>query len=228
MDMRIVAVVCTGFIVSIAEPLSVFAQGGGYGGGYRRGGYASTAGQAAAYGMSEVIRAQGYANMQNSAAAKNWEQAKTMEIQNRELWTNTYFKMREENSNARRKEQSRNVLTDAEKEANHDRMIRVAKMSSTPRLRSTQLDPVTGHIEYPLILTDDRYASYREKLDALFSERATSGGSLQYSQYLAIQNAVQQFIDALKSQVGKVPAGDYGSARTFLNSLARETKYSSG
>ena len=178
--------------------------------------------------MSEVIRAQGYANMQNSAAAKNWEQAKTMEIQNRELWTNTYFKMREENSNARRKEQSRNVLTDAEKEANHDRMIRVAKMSSTPRLRSTQLDPVTGHIEYPLILTDDRYASYREKLDALFSERAISGGSLQYSQYLAIQNAVQQFIDALKSQVGKVPAGDYGSARTFLNSLARETKYSSG
>lgn len=102
--MRIVAVVCTGFIVSIAEPLSVFAQGGGYGGGYRRGGYASTAGQAAAYGMSEVIRAQGYANMQNSAAAKNWEQAKTMEIQNRELWTNTYFKMREENSNARKQE----------------------------------------------------------------------------------------------------------------------------
>ncbi len=58
-----------------------------WGMGYNRGGYASTAGQAAAYGMSEMMRAQGYENLQNSEAAKNWEEAKTLEIQNRLRWT---------------------------------------------------------------------------------------------------------------------------------------------
>jgi hypothetical protein len=35
-------------------------------------------------------------------------------------------------------------------------MIRMAKMGLPPRLGSTQLDPVTGHIEYPLALTAAR------------------------------------------------------------------------
>lgn len=61
------------------------------------GGYASTAGQAAAYGLSDVIRSEGYANLQNSEAAKNWEDAKTKEIDNRQKWTNTYFDMRRTN-----------------------------------------------------------------------------------------------------------------------------------
>ena len=46
------------------------------------------AGQAAAYGLSDVIRSEGYANLQNSEAAKNWEDAKTKEIDNRQKWTN--------------------------------------------------------------------------------------------------------------------------------------------
>ena len=52
------------------------------------------AGQAAAYGLSDVIRSEGYRNLQNSEAAKNWEDAKTLEIQNRMRWTETYFEMR--------------------------------------------------------------------------------------------------------------------------------------
>ena len=43
------------------------AQWGG-GMGFNRGGYASTAGQAAAYGMSEMARARGSENLQNSEA----------------------------------------------------------------------------------------------------------------------------------------------------------------
>ena len=54
------------------------AQWGGWGMGMggMGGGYASTAGQAAAYGLSDVIRSEGYANVQNSEAAKNWEDAR--------------------------------------------------------------------------------------------------------------------------------------------------------
>jgi hypothetical protein len=125
--------------------------------GYNRGGYASTAGQAAAYGMSEMARARGAENLQNSEAAKNWQEAKTVDIQNRLLWTETYFDMRKENRDRRAEEAGPRVT--------QEQAIRMARMAAPPRLGSTQLDPVTGHIEYPLILTDDSYAAYRNRLD---------------------------------------------------------------
>lgn len=194
------------------------AQWGGFG--YNRGGYASTAGQAAAYGMSEMMRAQGYENLQNSEAAKNWEEAKTLEIQNRLRWTETYFDMRKENRDRRAEEAGPRVT--------QEQAIRMAKMAAPPRLGSTQLDPVTGHIEYPMILTDDRYKTYRGELDTLFAKRAASGGSIQYSDYQRIHTTVSQFIEALKTHVKDYAAGDYGRARTFLDSLAREATMPAG
>jgi len=190
----------------------VAAQWGGFG--YNRGGYASTAGQAAAYGMSEMMRAQGYENLQNSEAAKNWQEAKTLDIQNKMRWTETYFEMRKTNRDARAAEAGPPVT--------QEQAIRMAKMSAPPRLGSTQLDPVTGHIEYPLVLQDDIFAPYRQELDALFAKRAATGGSIQYAEFQAIQGTVSRFVDALKEHVDKYPAGDYGRARTFLNSLAHE------
>ena len=195
------------------------AQWGG-GMGFNRGGYASTAGQAAAYGMSEMARARGAENLQNSEAAKNWQEAKTVDIQNRLLWTETYFDMRKENRDRRAEEAGPRVT--------QEQAIRMARMAAPPRLGSTQLDPVTGHIEYPLILTDDSYAAYRDRLDSLFAHRAETGGSIQFSDYQAIQQAVSKFVDALKQRVKDYPAGDYGRARTFLDSLAHEATMPAG
>ncbi len=195
------------------------AQWGG-GMGFNRGGYASTAGQAAAYGMSEMARARGAENLQNSEAAKNWQEAKTVDIQNRLLWTETYFDMRKENRDRRAEEAGPRVT--------QEQAIRMARMAAPPRLGSTQLDPVTGHIEYPLILTDDSYAAYRNRLDSLFAHRAETGGSIQFSDYQAIQQAVSKFVDALKQRVKDYPAGDYGRARTFLDSLAHEATMPAG
>lgn len=195
------------------------AQWGG-GMGYNRGGYASTAGQAAAYGMSEMARARGAENLQNSEAAKNWQEAKTLDIQNRARWTETYFDMRKENRDRRSEEAGPRVT--------QEQAIRMARMAAPPRLGSTQLDPVTGHIEYPLILTDDSYAAYRDRLDSLFAHRAETGGSIQFSDYQAIQQTVSKFVDALKQRVKDYPAGDYGRARTFLDSLAHEATMPAG
>jgi hypothetical protein len=209
-------VLCTIGLALVSAAAS--AQWGGMG--FNRGGYASTAGQAAAYGMSEMMRAQGYQNLQNSEAAKNWEEAKTLEIQNRLRWTETYFQMRQENREKRAAEAGPRVT--------QEQAIRMAKMAAPQRLGSTQLDPVTGHIEYPMILTDDVFKPYRDQLDSLFSRRAASGGSLQFSEFQAIQQTVSQFIDALKSRVKDYAAGDYGRARSFLDSLAHEASRPAG
>lgn len=197
---------------SLATPAE--AQWGRWG---MMGGYASTAGQAADYGMAQVIRSQGYANLQNSEAAKNWEDAKTKEIDNREKWTNTYFQMRKDNRAARAEERGPPIT--------QEQAIRLAHTRAPPRLTTTQLDPVTGHITYPLVLTDSVYEPYRENVDRLFAERASSGGSVSYDQFEEIQQAVNDFADALKQHVDKYAAGDYGSARTFLTSLAHEARF---
>ena len=208
--------------VSLLWTAAVPAQYGG-GGGWGRGGgggYASTAQQAADYGMASVVRAEGYANLQNSQAAKNFEQAKTMEIENRMRWTETYFAMRKTNKDAKAAEDGPPVT--------HEQAIHMAKMAAPPRLGSTQLDPVTGHIEYPMLLQDSIYDPYRNKLDSLFAERSASGGSLQYADYKEMQTTVSHFIDALKARVKDYAAGDYGRARTFLNSLSHELKFPTG
>ena len=87
--------VAVGMATLIWPATSPAQYGGGFG--FNRGGYASTAGQGAAYGMSEMMRAQGYQNLQNSEAAKNWQESKTLEMQNRMRWTETYFEMRKTN-----------------------------------------------------------------------------------------------------------------------------------
>ena len=194
------------------------AQLGGFG--FNRGGYASTAAQGAAYGMSEMARAQGTENMLNSEAAKNWEEAKTLDIQNRMRWTETYFDMRKVNREARAAEAGPPVT--------QEQAIRMARMAAPARLNSTQLDPVTGHISYPIVLMDTPYAAYRDHLDGLFADRAASGGSIGYEKFQEIQTTVSQFIDALKQNVTKYAAGDYGQARTFLDSLAHEARMPAG
>jgi hypothetical protein len=203
-------------LATLAGPAA--AQWGGFG--YRRGGYASTAGQAAAYGMSEMMRAQGYENLKNSEAAKNWEEVKTLEIQNKMRWTETYFEMRKTNREARAAEAGPAIT--------HDQAIRMAKMGAPPRLVSTQLDPITGHIEYPMVLQDDIFTPYREELDKLFAKRASSGGSISFDEFQEIQSTVVNFTEALKEHVNKYPAGEYGRARTFLDSLRHEASMPSG
>jgi hypothetical protein len=194
------------------------AQLGGFG--FNRGGYASTAQQGADYGMSEMMRAQGYENLQNSEAAKNWQESKTLDIQNRLRWTETYFEMRKVNREKRAEEDGPPVT--------QEQAIRMAAQKMPARLRSTQLDPATGHIEYPMILTDDGYKPYRDKLDTLFAHRAASGGSIPYSDYQAIQQTVGQFIDALTKRIGDYTAGDFGKAKNFLDSLGQEAKLPAG
>ena len=61
----------------------------------------------------------------------------------------------------------------------HEDAIRLAKSVAPPRLSSTQLDPTTGHIQYPLVLQDSIFTPYRSELDSLFAGRASSGSGLQ-------------------------------------------------
>jgi hypothetical protein len=219
---RVAPLLLAACVAWLAAGLAHAKWGGGWGGGYGGfgGGWASTAQQGADMGLASVVRAQGYANLKNSEAAKNWEEAKTMEMQNRLRWTETYFEMRKVNREKRADEAGPPIT--------QEQAISLAKMQAPTRLESTQLDPVTGHIEYPLILTRESYKPYRDRLDSLFANRAASGGSIRYEDFQAIQTTVSQFVEALQKNVSEYAAGDYGRARNFLDSLANEARSPAG
>jgi hypothetical protein len=207
----------------LVTPSADAQWGGGWGGGYGGGwgmSWASTAQQGADMGMAAIVRSQGFANLKNSEAAKNWQEARTLDMQNRLRWTETYFDMRKVNRERR--------ATEAGPPITQEQAIALARTKAPPRLTSTQLDPVTGHIEYPLILTQDIYQQYRQRLDALFARRAESGGSIRFEDFQAIQTTVSQFVEALQDNVDRYAAGDYGRARNFLDSLASEARSPGG
>ncbi|MCH8858930.1 MAG: hypothetical protein IID54_05035, partial [Proteobacteria bacterium] len=121
--------------------------GGGYGGGgYGYGGWGNGGGTVAGNyltGLGRAIRAQGQYNLDTSAATINLEEARTRQIDNRKLWTNTYFEMRKVNQASR----------DAERRprGTPETRVRLAQEAAPNRFSPGELDPVTGVvIDYEL------------------------------------------------------------------------------
>jgi hypothetical protein len=188
----------------------------GYGYGYP-GTSASTVGQSYAMGMADLVQAAGQANLSNSEAAKNYEQAHSMDLDNQLKNTNTYFEMRKMNTAYRKAEDARfRGLTTEDS-------WRVAQENLPKRLRSTELDPVTGQIYWPLMFQDPRYQTYRQQLDHLFVERESAHGGIGYDTYMQIQHVTNAFLAELKKNITKYQPDDYLKMKGFIESLAYES-----
>ena len=118
--------------------------------------------------MGNLVRSAGYANVMNSIAAQNYEQAYSLDLNNRLMATNTYFEMRRVNKAARAEERDP-PATAAE-------LAHYAEVMAPKRLTASQLDPVTGEVKWPTVLNDERYAAMR-KIDQLFSQRQANNGT---------------------------------------------------
>jgi hypothetical protein len=193
----------------------VFPSGGGGGWGWGYGGGGTAAGSYM-NGMANVVRSAGYANVMNSLAAQNYEQAYSMDLANRLQATNTYFEMRRINTVARAEERGP-PPTPAE-------LAHYAEVMAPKRLTASQLDPVTGEVKWPAVLNDDRYASMREKIDQLFSQRqSNSGGGA--SDYRALNGAIESLRAAMVKNIRDYSTPAYLEARKFLDSLQYEARF---
>jgi hypothetical protein len=178
---------------------------------------ASTVGQSYAMGMADLVQAAGQANLSNSEASKNYEQAASMNLDNQLKGTNTYFEMRKMNTAYRKAEDSRF------KGLSTEDSWRVAQESTPKRLRSTELDPVTGKIYWPMLFTDPRYQSYRQQLDQLFVQRESAHGGIGYDNYMQIKQVTSALLADLKKNIDKYQPGEYLMMRGFVESLAYES-----
>lgn len=200
------------------EPNAAAVAAAGSGGAARGGGGilfpGSTVGGDIARGQAEFMRAAGEFNLNNSKTAINLQTAKSMEMDNRLRWTETFFEMRRVNRT--------NRALEAGPRPTMDQIVHYARMQAPRRLASTQLDPVTGEIVWPPLLTDESFADNREFLQDKFKERSQQGGSIDIAQIEAVETAVEDFKAELKEVGLRRSPKRYGAARTFLDSLKLE------
>ena len=192
---------------------------GGYGGYPWGDNRATTPGQSFAYGIGDIIRAKGNYNLNTSQAAINATEADRNEIQNRELWTNTYFQMRREQRAAMAEEQGPRPSAED--------LVRYAQMGKPKPLGPNQLDAVSGRIYWPRSLRTDQFDSSRVVLDELFAKRARYG-DISMEDLMLIRDETNKMINLLNQEIRDIPPMEYTSAKQFLSSLAYQVQLVAG
>lgn len=193
--------------VAIAQPYGGWGGWGGWGGGY----HSSTVEEGIQRGHADVIRSRGAANLMNSEAAGNYQDAYKKYLDNRMDATNTYFEMRAANRAYREAERG--------PRATREQLERLAKLRAPEPLSPSELDPLTGQIEWPLLLQQDDFAENRTKLDQLYAERAEKG-HLTFDQMNQVKQVSTAMQYDLKANIDRYPPQQYVQSKKFLEGLA--------
>ncbi len=180
---------------------------------------ASTAFGSATRGLADVVRSQGAFNLLSSEAAINMTEARRRAIENAQEWAKTYFEMRQMNRAYRAAERGpRPTRQD---------WIRYAQAGKPERLSPSELDNVSGEINWPILLRGDQFEEYRAVLNRLFAAKAETG-TLSPDGYLTIDRVTDAMKAQLQSEIEDLPPQDYVNARHFIESLAYEAKIPTG
>ena len=170
----------------------------------------STPEAALAHGLADIIRSAGDANRSHSEAAKNWEQARRMNLENRAYRAEAYFDMQRLNRQARH-ELSRPRPTQED-------LARYARLRAPRPLTEREVDAGTGQIHWPSALQQATYTAARNVLESSFRTHAQQGYVNDVDAQRA-RTAVNELRQQLQSNIhGHVPQ-DYARARQFVDRL---------
>jgi hypothetical protein len=161
-------------------------------------------------GMASVISAQGNYNLATSAAAVNLTQAQKQDIQNRIAGTNAYFSLQETNRAATAAKRSPRL--------SEEQLVRIAAQAAPKPLDNSEVDPVSGQVNWPSVLQDNIFKKDRDEVEQLLA-RQTSLGRLGIAEHEQIGDAIERIAATLKAQINKIPTQDYIKAKNFLKSL---------
>jgi hypothetical protein len=182
--------------------------------------HSSTYAEGAQRGFADVVRAAGENNLNNSEAAINYEQARSMNMQNHLQYTNTYFEMRQVNRQARAAESGQRLTS--------EQLFRIAQQQAPQRLSNSSLDPLTGDISWPIALQDKEFDEYRQALSQAFAERAQGGGAVNITELNDIRRTADAALATLKANIRNYQSSDYLEARRFLENLSFSARSSAG
>jgi len=189
--------------------------GGGEGGGGRGGPLFSTTVQGDILrGQAERIEAEGQYALDTSAAAINAQTAQAMSLDNRIRAVETFFESRRINRINRAYEAGPRV--------SFEKALKLSRMGLPPRPTSLQLDPQTGEVAWPKILTSPEYADLTSRIQRRFKDRAERNGIVDYAACQDCDAACGELKERLRQNLPRYSAGDYGAASNFVDGLQRE------
>jgi len=165
-------------------------------------------------GYASVITAQGQANALNGQAAISFQEARSRAIQNDELATTTYFRMRHINQEARNAERPARLST--------DRYAALAKSAAPDRLSTQAYDTTFARLSWPAALSGDDFAADRDAMDRAFGSRSLRDSGTDSAFYGEVKQLSTSMQKALSSKVGDLDPAQYVAAKKFLMSLTYE------
>lgn len=178
------------------------------------GGYhASTPFEGYARGLADFTRSTGEANLYNSRAAINFEQARSANFDNRLKYAQMYFERRRLHDEYMKQQQT---------QGRYDREMYSRHVPLEP-LTQAELDPRTGHIHWPDTLRTAPLSESRERLEEL-AELRSKQGPLTFSERNAVRREAKAMTRELREQVASYTANDYAQARRFIERLDAELR----
>lgn len=180
-------------------------------------GKAATAEESVARGLSDVISSAGMANLYHSEAAINYTQARSNQLDNAVKQTSTYYQRKQMYKDYHQRPKP-----------TPERLFRLAQQGIPEKLSPSELDPITGKINWPIVLQDEPFNEMRAKMDELFKERAANQGQLPTKSFMELQSVGRSLQNELKKHVKDYPPMNYMNAKGFVDSLLYDVTASAG
>jgi hypothetical protein len=89
-------------------------------------------------------------------------------------------------------------------------------------LNSYEFDPLTGRINWPLVLRAPAYDDYRSMIEQFFRTRAEMPQNMNLGNLMRTEEVVDNWLYALKNDIKAFKPNDYIRARKFIESLGAE------
>ena len=175
--------------------------------------HASTVQEGILRGGGDFFRSLGLGLERWSRAAINIETAKSKNLDNRVKYVETYFQKRRMNDDYK-ESKKRNL--------DSEQVSQVYRGTRPRRLKTTELEPLTGTISWSGVLLDSEFAHDRGQLEMLFKKRARAYDGFDSDDYHRVCRSVDRIKRRLAQRHRVIPTEQRIAARKFLQSLRYE------
>jgi hypothetical protein len=197
----------------VAPPPSSSSSYSGWGYGNPGGG---TVAGSYLYGLGDVVRAEGEYNLNTSAAAINYTTAQRQQIQNWQNYVDAYYYGR------RVYQDQVAAKTARDRKFYEEDWPRIHASMKPQRLPPTELDPVTGRLQFPVALRSQAFENQCADLQELFAKRAQYG-ALSYEDHKKATDLANTMIADLQNNIRSYSPDNYITAKKFLEKVAYES-----
>ncbi len=168
-------------------------------------------------GAGQLARGLGAANLDNSLAAMNYQEAYRRSLENSLRYAETYYARRDlwfDYQEATRREP-----------LSMEGYRRIAEAEGADRLTAEQIDPETGKIRWPALLEADVLEPYRVTVEEALANRSVNEVGLGSRTYERVRRSVEAMRSILDRNKKSLPSHLYVNATQFLDSVQFESRF---